>query len=78
MTQNSILQMQHSVPDLLCPSLIPELCSNISAGSSGYEHLILIFVSAIRALPDQFAGLIIFDDHFPVITAAFAVIALCI
>ena len=46
-----LLQMQYSVRYLLCPSLVPELCSYISAGSSCHIELTLICVSAFRTFP---------------------------
>lgn len=47
-----LLQMEDTLLDLLCSSLIPELCSDITAGTSCNRHFILIAVSAIRTLPD--------------------------
>ena len=68
--------MKHPVSDLLSPSLVPELGSNITAGSAGYKHMVLILISAVGALPDKLSGFILLDCHFSVIAAAFAVIAL--
>ena len=61
--------MHHALFDLLRPSLIPELGSDIAAGSSCYIHLILITVSAVRAFPDQLAVLVVHDLDLSVITA---------
>ena len=68
--------MEHSVFNLLGASLIPELGSDIAAGPAGYEHLILIAVSAVRALPYEFSGLFLRNLDLSIITAAFAVITL--
>ena len=49
------LQMKYSLLDFLCPSLIPELCSDIATCTAGYAHFILITVSAVRAFPYKFS-----------------------
>ena len=53
--------MQHALLDLLCPALIPELCTDIATGTACDIHLALIAVAAIRTLPYQLAVLIIHD-----------------
>ena len=53
------LQMQYPVLNLLGPSLIPELGSDISTGSSRYKELILIPVATVRAFPYQLSGLVL-------------------
>ena len=68
--------MQHAILNLLCTSLVPELCSNITAGSSGNAHLILVAVAAVRALPDQLAVLVLFNLDLSVISANITEIAL--
>lgn len=50
--QFRFLQMQYPVTDLLGTSLVPELGSNVTAGTACHRHLVLITVSAVRALPD--------------------------
>ena len=65
--------MQYPVLDLLGPSLVPELGSDITAGSSCHKHLILIVVAAVRALPDQLAGFVLLDQDLSVISAALAI-----
>ena len=40
--------MQHSLLDLLRPSLVPELGSDIAAGTSRHVQLVLIPVAAVR------------------------------
>ena len=47
--------MQHALFDFLGSALIPELGSDVAAGSSGHVHFILITVAAIRALPYKFS-----------------------
>ena len=44
------LQMQHSVFDFLRPTLVPELGSDVAAGTSCYEQLILVAVAAVRVV----------------------------
>lgn len=52
--------MQHSIPDLLRPSLVPELASNIATSPAGNIHLALVGIPTLRALPHQLIAL--FDD----------------
>lgn len=68
--------MQHSVADLLGTSLVPELCPDITAGSSCHEEGILVSVTTVRAFPYQLSCLICHDLDLPVIAAGLAVIAL--
>ena len=70
--------MEHPVPDLLGPPLVPELSPDIAAGPSRHKHLILVSVPAVGAFPDQFSALVLFDQDLAVISAAFTEIALCI
>ena len=69
--------MKDSVLDLLGTSLIPKLCSYIAAGTAGNIKLILIFVAAVRAAPNELA-LFFNDFDFAVISANLAIIALCV
>ena len=66
--------MKYPVFDFLCSALIPELCSDVAAGSSGHTHLILITIAAVWALPDKFAVFVIYDLYFSEITAFHTVI----
>ena len=59
-------------------SLVPKLGPNITAGSSGHIHFILVPVFAVGALPHQFAVLVAYNLNFPVVTANLTVIAFCI
>ena len=68
--------MKHSVFDLLCTSLIPELSTDISAGSSCNKKLILVTVAAVRAFPDQLAGIIGNDLDLTIVSTVFAVVTL--
>ena len=65
--------MQHPVFYLLRPPLIPELCSDIAAGSSCDIHLILVTVAAVRALPHQLS-LRIGDNLYLTVVATFLTI----
>ena len=70
-----ILQVKHSFFDLLCSSLIPELCSDVSAGTSCNVELALVTVSAMRAFPYELS--VILDDlDLAVVAAYLTVIAL--
>ena len=67
--------MQHSITDLLRPSLVPELAANVAAGAPGYIHFRLIHIAALRALPQELA--VFFDNlNFTVPAALLAVVAL--
>ena len=75
-SKKHVLQVKDTVTDFLRASLVPELCSDISAGTAGNGHLILIVVSAVRALPDQLTGLILDDLDLAIVTTTLTVIAL--
>ena len=67
--------MQHPIPDLLRPSLVPELASDISTGAPGHVHLRLIHVATLRTFPQELAVLL--DDlNLTIPPAALAVVAL--
>ena len=67
--------MQHPIPNLLRPSLVPELSADVAAGASGHVHLGLVSVSALGALPDEFTAFL--DDfNLTIPAAALAVVAL--
>ena len=70
------LQMQDALADLLGPALVPELGSDVSAGTAGDAHAGLVAVAADRALPDQLAGIVLDDHDLSVIAAALTVITL--
>ena len=73
-----ILQMKHSLLNLLSSSLIPELCSDISASSSCNIHLILITVSAVRALPYKLSVIICNNLNLSCVATFLTVITLSI
>ena len=68
--------MKYAVFDLLRPSLIPELGSDVAAGSSGNKQVVLVTVATVRALPDELAILIGHDLDLTVVAADLAVVAL--
>ena len=70
--------MQYALFDFLGPPLIPELSSDVAAGSARHAHLILVTVSAVGALPHQLAVLVSDNFDFAGISAFLAVIAFCI
>ena len=67
--------MQNSLLDLLRSSLIPELRSDISAGTSCNVELALVTVSAMRAFPYELS-VILDDPDLAVVAAYLTVIAL--
>ena len=67
--------MENSLLDFLGTALIPELGSYVSACSSGYVHLVLICIAALRALPYQLA-VFFYDFYFTVEAALLAIVAL--
>ena len=64
--------MKYAVFDLLRPALIPELCSDVTTGSSGNKQVVLVTVATVRALPDKLAVLVGHDLNLAVITADLA------
>ncbi len=68
--------MENPLLDLLGSSLVPELGSDVSAGTAGYIELVLVGVAAVGAAPDQLAVLVLLDLDLSVISAYLAVIAL--
>ena len=67
--------MQHPIPNLLRPSLVPELAPNVAAGTPGHVHLRLIHVATLRAAPHELS-VFLHDLDLSVPAAALAVIAL--
>ena len=65
--------MKDSIFYLFCSSLVPILGSDITAGSAGDIHSILILVSAVRAYPDKFTILFFYLD-FSVKAAFLAIV----
>ena len=70
--------MQYPLFDFLCPSLIPKLRSNITAGAPCHEQLLLVAVTAVWTLPYELAAVILDDLYLAVVAAALAEIAFCI
>ena len=68
--------MQNSLFDFLCSSLIPILRADISAGTAGNVHLILILVTAVGASPNELSVLIFNNLDLAVVAAALAIVAL--
>ena len=69
------LKVHNAIADLLGATLIPELRTDITAGTTGNIELALVAVAAVRALPDELA--IILDDlDLSVVAALLAIVAL--
>lgn len=68
--------MKNAVANLFRASLIPELGSDVTAGTARYVEIALVGVAAIRALPDMLAILVIDDFDLAVVAALLAVVAL--
>lgn len=62
-------KMKHTLFDLLCSALIPELCTDITAGASCDVHLALIAVSAVRTFPNELVVFVASDLNFTVVSA---------
>ena len=72
-----LLQMQHSVLDLLGTTLVPELRADVAAGTAGNIHLALIGIAAVGADPNELT--VLFLDLDLAVEAAFlAVVTLCV
>ena len=67
--------MHNALSYLLCSSLVPELCSDITAGSSCYIELVLIIVAALGAYPYELV-ISLLDLDLTVISAYLAVVGL--
>ena len=48
--------MEHPFLDFLGPALVPELSSDVAAGSPGHIQLVLVPVAALGAFPHQLAA----------------------
>lgn len=72
------LQMENALLDFLGASLVPVLCSDVSACTAGDIHCCLVCIAAVRALPDKFLVHIFFDFDFTGVAAFLAEVALCI
>ena len=68
--------MEHPFLDFLGPALVPELSSDVAAGSPGHIQLVLVPVAALGAFPHQLAALIRHDLNLAVKSALLAEIAL--
>ncbi len=68
--------MHNPLFNLLGSSLVPELGSDVAAGSSRHVHLVLVGVAAIRAYPDELAVFVSLNPNLAVIAAHLAVVAL--
>ena len=67
--------MQNAIPNFLRPPLVPELTTNVAAGSPRHVHFGLIHVTALRAAPHEFS-IFLHDFNLAVPAAALAVVAL--
>ena len=69
--------MQDPFCDFLCPPLIPELRTKITAGTAAYIHFPLIPIAAVRTFPEQLA--LFFNDLYFTVKATFlTVVGFCI
>ena len=68
--------MQHPISDLLGTSLVPELGSDVAAGTACDKELVLVAVAAVRALPHQLASLILNNLDLAVIATLLTEITL--
>ena len=69
--------MKNSVLNLLRSALIPELRTDIAAGTARNIHFVLVAVMAVGALPNEFP--VLFDNlDFAVVAANLAIVALSV
>ena len=60
--------MQNALAYLLSTSLIPVLCTDVTAGAARNVHGVLVGISAVRAFPDKLA--VLFHDVYLAVPAA--------
>lgn len=70
--------MQHPVLNFLSSALVPELRPHVAASTSGNVKLVLVSVSAPRALSYKFAVIVRYNLNFAVKTTFLTVIALSV
>ena len=70
--------MQNPFFDFLGAALIPILSSDVAAGSARDVHGRLIFVAAVRALPDELVVAVGYDFYFSRVAAFLAAVGLCV
>ena len=69
------LQVQNSVFNFLGAPLVPELCSDVAAGTTCNIHLALVGITTLGTGPDQLS-VFFFDPDLTVKAAALAIITL--
>lgn len=67
--------MKHAFFYFLRPSLVPELCADITAGAPRHTHRIFIPVFTVWAFPGKFSMLVRYNLNFTVVSALAAIIA---
>ena len=70
--------MQHTVGNLRCSALVPVLRADVAAGAPRDMHLRLVAVAALRAFPDQFSCIVLYNPDLSIVAAYITVIALCV
>ena len=70
--------MKYALLNFLGASLVPVLCSDVSACTAGDIHCCLVCIAAVRALPDKLAVPVLLDLDFTGVTASLAEVALCV
>ena len=68
--------MKYSLFDFLGAALVPVLCANVAACSAGYVHCGLVFVAAVRTLPDELVVAVGYDLDFACVTTFLAAVTL--
>ena len=67
--------MHYTLFDFLGTPLVPELCSDVTAGTSGNIHFVLIPIPTVRAFPEQFFVIVLDNPDFTVLAAYLTIIA---
>ena len=66
--------MEHPFLDFLGPALVPELSSDVAAGSPGHIQLVLVPVAALGAFPHQLAfSKLKFESQFQALSTGGAI-----
>ena len=68
--------MQYPILNLLCSPLIPELGTDVTAGSSCHGKQVLVCISAVRTAPLKLSVTVFYNLNLSVIAAGTAIVGL--
>ena len=72
------LKVQNALFDFLRASLIPVLCSDVTACSARNIHCSLIVIFAVGAFPHKFSVFVCYNLNLAGVAALLAIVAFCI